>query len=259
MKGLLASEWLKLRSVPSTYYVFAAVAAAVVLAAAVAWNAASIWDGLTAEQRRHFTVAPLASLTSWIVSLCLAVLGVLAITAEYATGTIRATFIAAPRRRTVLAAKAAVIAALGLIAGMAVSFGTFFVSRVVIGGRPFGDQLLVLHDEIPMLLAMGPATAMFGLLGLGLGALTRSTAASLVLVVVLWHVLPIVAQALPPSWYDTVGSLVPSALAGQLAATGNRNSVYGSWLAPFEAGIVMAAYAFVPLVTAAALVERRSA
>jgi len=49
--------------------------------------------------------------------LVLGVLGVLAITTEFSSGMIRATFAAVPRRPMVLAAKAAVVAAVTLVAG----------------------------------------------------------------------------------------------------------------------------------------------
>jgi predicted anti-sigma-YlaC factor YlaD len=48
--------------------------------------------------------------------LLIGVVGVLAMTSEYTSGTIRATFAAAPRRLRVLAAKAAVVGAVALIA-----------------------------------------------------------------------------------------------------------------------------------------------
>jgi ABC-2 type transport system permease protein len=52
---------------------------------------------------------------------------------------------------------------------------------------------------------------------------------------------------------------VPGALAGQLAGTGNENSVFGALLAPWQAALVMLTYAVVPLVLGAAALTRRDA
>ena len=82
-------------------------------------------------------------------------LGVLAFSAEYSTGLIRVTFTAAPRRRTVLAAKAVVLAAATLAVGEVVAFATFglvqavlatFVFSFVILGARHGSSFLPRRD-----------------------------------------------------------------------------------------------------------------
>ncbi len=50
----------------------------------------------------------------------------LAFTAEHATGLIRTTLVAVPRRRAVLAAKAATAGAVALAAGEVLAFASFF-------------------------------------------------------------------------------------------------------------------------------------
>ena len=62
-------------------------------------------------------------------------LGVLAITTEFSSGMIRATFAAAPRRSLVLAAKAAVLGAVTLAAGEIAAFAAF-ARRPVRAARP---------------------------------------------------------------------------------------------------------------------------
>jgi ABC-2 type transport system permease protein len=60
-----------------------------------------------------------------IAQLAFGVLGVLAISSEHTTGLIRTTFAALPRRRAVLAAKAAVAGALTLAAGKLIAAAAF--------------------------------------------------------------------------------------------------------------------------------------
>src|SRR4029453_12180199 len=64
--------------------------------------------------------------------LAVGVLGVLTVTAEHTTGLIRTTYTATPHRRTVLAAKAAVVAGVTLIAGEAISFVSFLIDQAIL-------------------------------------------------------------------------------------------------------------------------------
>jgi len=114
MIGVLASEWLKLRSVRSTCWLIGVAAAGVLLAALLAWSGARLWDGLPPARRAQMAPMPVEQVVLPLVQLCLAVLGVLAITAEYATGMIRTSLVVVPRRLALLGAKAPVVAATGL-------------------------------------------------------------------------------------------------------------------------------------------------
>jgi ABC-2 type transport system permease protein len=68
--------------------------------------------------------------------LLLGILGVLAITTEFSSGMIRATFGAAPRRPLVLAAKAAVLGAVTLTAGEIFALAAFVATQAMLKARP---------------------------------------------------------------------------------------------------------------------------
>ncbi|MEU8803971.1 ABC transporter permease [Spirillospora sp. NPDC048819] len=259
MTDALAAEWYKLRSIRSTYWVLAATALFLVVVLLLALQMAHIWDGLPAERRAEFLLRPLQEIGGWVAGLCLAVLGVLSVTSEYRTGMIRTTFAALPRRRTVLAAKAAVVGTVALVAGEAMTIGSFLGTRLIIGDRPFPDQQASIAHDLPGFVISGTSVAMFALLGLSLGALLRSTAGALVSVVLLWHVVPMLVFHLPEPWNERIGSVMPSALPRQAAGLGADNSIYGDVLSPGAAAAVMAAYVFVPLGFAALALTRRDA
>lgn len=130
-RDLLASEWIKLRSVRSTYLVLlmsAAVAVAVGIFSAATVKASHLdWATFDPVQ------TSLAGLL--VVQLAFGVFGALAITSEHTTGMIRTTFAAVPRRRAVLAAKATVTAAAALVAGEAIAFAAFFAGQLVLSGK----------------------------------------------------------------------------------------------------------------------------
>jgi ABC-2 type transport system permease protein len=257
--GVLASEWLKLRSVRSTYWILAVVAAFVLLDVLLAWYSAGYWDGATPQARQHFALTPPAPVVGWIVQLLLAVLGVLAITSEYATGTIRASIAAVPRRRRLLAAKAAVVGAFALVTAQAALFAAFFVSHGIIGARPMRFWTAPVSAEVPVLLSWGLSATMFALVGLGLGAVLRSTAAAIVAVVVLWYVLPIVALHLPAPVGGWASALMLVNLAPQLSGAPELSAGHDTLLSPPAAFAAIAAYAMVALGGAAASIGRRDA
>lgn len=254
MIGVLSAEWLKMRSVRSTLYIIGVAASCVVFAAVWAWYVAHLWDTLPPE-RKIRQAAPGEHLAKTVVPFCMAVLGVLAITSEYATGLIRPSLIAAPRRIMMLAAKALVVATLAVTTGLAVMFGAFFVARLIMGDRPIEGYQSALSDEVPMLAAGGASVVLLALVGLGLGALLRSTAATLTAVVVLMFVLPAVAGFLPAPWDDRVSSVMLPTLPGELANYPEAAGV----LPPAGALAVMLTYLTVALRVGAIALIRRDA
>jgi hypothetical protein len=87
--------------------------------------------------------------------LLLGVLGVLAITGEFSSGMIRATFAAVPRRPLVLVAKAAVLEAVTLAAGEIVAFAAFgllcayAIAALADGARAPGGTFAAVDIQLP--------------------------------------------------------------------------------------------------------------
>ncbi len=138
---------------------------------------------LCAACARHLTPATRASLDPasyslsgfFLAQLAIGVLGVLVMTGEYATGSIRSTLAAAPQRLTVLAAKAAVFTAVAFTIGLASSFAALFLGQAIFAGKGLQAHLSGPGTLRPV---FGAALylAVFGLLALGIGALVRRTA-----------------------------------------------------------------------------------
>jgi hypothetical protein len=260
MIDVIAAEWLKIRTVRSTYGVLATLGAFVAGAGLLAWYAAHMWDTLGPDRRDTIAVSSLEGLVETVAQLCLAILGVLAITPEYTSGMIRATFTVAPSRRAVLAAKALVVATVSGGSALVALVATYLLRLTLVGDRPIrGIELVTGSRWVAVLPAMALSVTMFALLGLGLGAITRSAVASITALAILWYVVPLVVYHLPAPWNQRIGSIHPGALAGELAGIGNPNSVFGAELPPLAALAVMVGYAVIPLVIAAALMTRRDA
>jgi ABC-2 type transport system permease protein len=166
-------EWIKLRSLRSTWWALGVtVAGAIGVAVAVGVN--------TKDAAADLTNNALAGIALGL--LLTGVLGVLAMTGEYSSGTIRATLAAIPNRPLVLAAKAAVFGAVALAAGEAAAFIAFFA-----GGAALPDRMAAPTLGQPGVLravALGGAGyCLIGLLGLGLGAIIRHTPGAIAVLV----------------------------------------------------------------------------
>jgi len=161
-------EWIKLRSLRSTWWTLAVtVAGTVGIGVAVGLNSRDASVDLTNNALAG--VVPGLLLTG--------ALGVLSMTSEYSSGTIRGTLAAIPRRPLVLVAKAVVFGAVTLIVGEVASFIAFFADGATLRhgiAAPTLGQPGVLRAVV----VTGAGFCLIGLLGLGLGAIIRHSAAA---------------------------------------------------------------------------------
>ena len=167
-------EWIKLRSLRSTWWTLAiTVAGTIGIGIAVGINTRNASGDLTNN-----------ALAGVVPGLLLAgVLGILTMTSEYSSGMIRTTLAAIPRRPLVLAAKAAVFGAVTLAVGEAASFISFFAGGAALRHgitAPALSQPGVLRAVV----LSGAGFCPIGLLGLGLGAIIRHSAAATAVLVV---------------------------------------------------------------------------
>src|ERR1700730_11306459 len=128
---VIKSEWLKFRSLRSSWYTLAAAVLSMVLINTVL--------GLTIGER-WTTLKPDDHVASAVMrgyhlsQLLIGVLGALFVTGEYGTGMIRSTFAAVPRRLPVLGAKTAVLGVVALVTMVAASFAGFFGADALLSG-----------------------------------------------------------------------------------------------------------------------------
>jgi len=184
-------------------------------------------------------------------SVLFAVLGVLVITSEYSSGTIRATLAAIPGRPLVLAAKAAVWGVTALAAGELVTFAGFLAGAEFVHGgvpRPALSQPGVLRAVA----LSGAYLCLIGLIGLALGAIIRHGAAAITAVVGLVFVAPLAGLAA-----TSAGKFLPELIyANSLGAT---KPVQGFTLSPWAGLAIIAAYAVALLAVGGWLLTRRDA
>jgi len=142
LRGAIASEFTKIRSVRSTYWTLAAllVVSIGIGAAITGGTAANFSHNLPNKAGFDATQASLAAFFE-IGQLIIAVIAALAITSEYSTGMIRTSLTAQPRRGTVYAAKAIVLTSLTLIVSLITSFLAFFVGQALLSSSGVSASL----------------------------------------------------------------------------------------------------------------------
>jgi len=207
----LHAEWTKLRTLAGTGWLLLGVVALTVAVSAAADAAASCpAAGCQADPAK-------LSLTGIMVGQAIVVaLAVLAVSNEYSTGMIRVTLAAMPRRLTLLAAKAALVAGLVLAAAVVAVLACVLLGRLTLPGHGLtpahGYRALSLDDGPALRSACGSALylALVALLSLGVAAAVREAAVAIGFVLGLLYVFPIVASvASNPHWQRHLEQIGP--------------------------------------------------
>ena len=257
--GTLQSELTKIRSVRSTYWtLFVLVLAGIAWAVANCAGEAAHWPHMAAQDRAGFDPAQ-ASIVGLALlgQLIIVVLGALTITSEYSTGMIRTSLTVMPRRGTLYAAKAAVLAAVTLAVAVITSFAAFFTGQYLLRGTHVAASLGQ-PGVLRAVLASALYVAMSGLFAFGLGAIVRSTAGAVTLAFGLLFLLPQLAKALPSSWYAEVARWLPGGdVTNSITSTARQAPphVFSAW-GEFA---VFGAYTVILLLLGAVLFRTRDA
>jgi len=250
---VLRSEFCKLRSVPSTFWTLSAAVASNVVIAVLA--AIFIPSHLSAQDMASTDGVRLSLAGVHVSQVAFGVLGALVITSEYGTGMIRATLAAVPQRRLVLAAKTFVFAAAALVLGIASSVAAYYAFQVFLPN----DSLRSSIGDPGVLRAViggGLYLAVLGLLGLGLGAIIRSSAGAISTLFGLLFVPSILISILPHSWQTTVGPYLSMNAGEQIyIAVHHEPNSLGAWTG-FG---VFCLYAALALLIGIVLIDHRDA
>ena len=212
----LHAEWVKLRSLRSTWYTLACLLA-------VGLGITALATGRAGEQ---YTAAEQAlwdptqrSLTSYMVAqLVIGVLGILVVTSEYATGLLRTSLAVTPRRHRLLAAKVVVATAVAVVAGQALMFATFLLGQALLATQGVPHAELGGPGVLSAVVGGGLYLAAIALLAIGLGTILRATAGAITALVGVVFLVPALA-GLFPSWFQGLLDFWPTQGAAAVFAT----------------------------------------
>jgi ABC-2 type transport system permease protein len=254
---VLNSEWIKLRTLRSTFWsLFAAIAATVGLGMLFSWGFASRVSDHAHRIDNAATLAVTVPLRPYVIAqLAVGVLGVMVITGEYSTGMIRATLSAVPGRLPVLWAKAAVFGVVVLVLMEIVSFATFFGGQAILSSQHI-QATLSSPQALRIVTGVGLYLTVVGLLGTALGTIIRSTAGAIAALFGILLVLPVLGEVLNlTSWGKHITPYLPSNAGGDLLT----NSPEPGSLAPWTGFGYFVLYTVIAMAVAAYLLKRRDA
>ena len=244
------SEWIKWRSLRSTWAVLgAAVVGMLAVGVVVGYNTRHLTGNQDAND-----LATSASLQGFFLGqLLIGALGVLFVSSEFSTGMIRSTFAAVPKRLPVLWAKLAVFFVITAVVMTLVTIVTFLVSQAVISQSRPGFSLadpgvwqVVLGTSLYMVLG--------GVIGGMIAWMVRSTPGSLVGFFALIFVVPELFT-LFGSTGKHIAEFLPSQ-AGEAFAIAQPDAPS---LSPGAGVLVLCAWTVAAIIAASVTLRRRDA
>ena len=246
MTAQLRSELLKQRTTRTNLALLAWMVGLVVLV--VALHVLSFGVDDLSRDGNQMKILGLGTL---IGALFPALLGAMSITGEFRTGTIRPTFLVTPRRTRVVAAKVVASMLAGLGVGLVAAALTAGVETAGLAAR--GIHIELGSGDYAQLLAGGAfAAALFGAIGVGVGALVRNQVATVVgLCVWLLFLEPLLLGDVP-----SAGKYAPEASAGAIAGA-IQSQIADTLIAPALGVVLLAAYAGLAPLAGAVLIPRR--
>ena len=209
------SEWIKLRTLGSTWIGMGAVVLLLVGLGAIA-AAVSTGSVTTQEDGGGFgNRDPLSTVLTGadFAVLLVGVLGALAGAREYGSRMISATVAAVPRRWQVLVSKIIVLTGVVLPTALIGVLAAFGVGMGILSAGNGATVALTDDDVLRSVLGMAGYLTAIALMGLGLGVLLRSAASSIGVLIGGVLVLPALAGALLPASLDSVLQFLPSSAA----------------------------------------------
>jgi ABC-2 type transport system permease protein len=255
---LLRSEWTKIRSLRSTVWSLVMLLVVTLgFTALITALTVAQWDTLDPAARLEIAADPgrmVLGAGFQLGQLAVCVLGVLVVTGEYSSGTIRASLLAVPTRTPMLAAKAAVFAVLVFIVGELTAIPTFFLGAAILHSRApvaIGDP-----GVLRAVVGAGLYLAVLAVFAVAIGAVVRHTAGAITGIIGFVLVLAPLTQFLPGSVGRHIHAYLPSE-AGSLVASPRQGAT--DLLAPWQGFGVFCLETAVLVLAAGWLLRRRDA
>ena len=278
LRRAMAAEWTKLWSVRSTTWTLVATGVAVVGLCILSTATVNSSEIIGDPTRRSL-------IGIFLGQLIFGVLGVLVMSAEYGTGTIRATLSAVPRRPVVLSAKILVFGAVAVVVSEIFAFSAFAIGQAILSAKksaaaaivqpaqqfgvriPHNIQAALSHGSASLgqpgvlraVVGAGLYLAVLGLLALGLATIIRHTAGAISAFVGVVLVLPVIVQALPTSISNALARYLPANIGLVMFSTHGAPDRVGPAFSPWVGFALLALYTGVTLGIACWVLVRRDA
>jgi hypothetical protein len=255
----VSSEWVKFRSVRSTIYALVVtVALSVGISALICFAQRQQWSQEKLAEHLSFDATATSLSGFFFAEVAIGVIGVIIMTSEYSSGSIRVSLLATPVRLRVLTAKSLVLFVSTLVVGELCSFTSFFVGQSILAPVT-GSATLSTPGAMRAIVLGGISLALLALFALGIGTMIRHTAGSITVYVCCTFVAFLVVLALPSSWNVHVFRYLPQVLTSSMRSSHAGSVQFGTLFSPAAATVVLAGYAVAALVGGGIVLVRSDA
>jgi len=258
--GTLRSEFTKIGSVRSTYWtLLMLLAVSVGIGAAISAVTAADWSQPPPPGAPPNIYDPTQiSIVALLVlgQLVIVVLGALVLSGEYATGMIRTSLIAMPRRVVLYVAKAVAVAAVALVVSLVTAFIAFYLGQALLA-RSHHSATLAGPGVLRAVIGSALYLTLCGLFAFAAAAIIRNTAAAITAMIGLLFVLPVLVNVLPHGWGNDLVRWLPTSAAQAISATVGRQNPH--LFPPWGQFAVFAVYTAILLVAGGILFRKRDA
>ncbi len=253
---LLRSEWTKLRTVRSSWWTLGVtVLLGIGISALVTAETRAHWSSMGPGDKLSFDPVSTSLIGLFLCQFAIGTLGALVVSAEYSTGTIRATLSAAPRRPAVVVAKATVYGVVAFVVSEFVSFASFFLGQFLLSS-PARHATLSSPGALRAVFGGGLFVAVLGLVAFGIATIIRHTAGSIIAFVGILLVLPLIVQALPSSLSLNIRRFLPDRIGIDILSA---TKAFPNAFSPWAGMLILCLYAFVLISVGTVLMVRRDA
>ncbi|CAM3265698.1 ABC-2 family transporter protein [Arthrobacter ulcerisalmonis] len=187
--------------------------------------------------------------------LIIGALAVLFMSSEYATGMIRSTMSAVPRRTPAFLAKAIILAVISYVITTVAGVATFFIAQPVFRGLGI-DLDWSTEGVLYSVFTGGLYVAGVALIGLSLGTLLRNSAGAITVLVGIFFVLPIASSAatlIPGDFWKYVPQYIPSEAGGRFLSIGHIDA----FIDPWQGGLIFLGYVLLFFIPALLVLKKR--
>jgi ABC-2 type transport system permease protein len=259
---VLRSESIKLTSLRSMRLLLAAI---VILGAGVSMLFVLTLEsaGVPSVPSVAFTLDSITLGTLLFGQIIAGVMGVLAISSEYSSGTIQPTLIAVPRRTPTLLAKALVLFLAVAVTALVSVFGSWAITYPMYSS--FGIQIDVTAPGFALALLGGAIyVGLCAVFGLGVGTLLRSAVGGSMIVFCMTLLAPVLLSVLPTSeLVRTIRLYMLSHAGDSMVRLGDPSLGFANtadqYLSPAGGWLTALAWAAVALVAAVIVLRRKDA
>lgn len=242
VRTVLKSEWIKLSTVRANK---------AILGLTVAINGFAAWAVATSVKDEILTVSKVFVFPALLTAVLAAVAGILLFTTEAQHGTLATSLTAQPARWVVAVSKMTVTVGVGLVLGAA-GMATAAVGALV-GGLEVGNTATAAPTALYALLF----TSLAALIGLGIGMISRHSAAAISGLLVWWFVGENLIRAFAPA---SVSRFLPFDAGYRLLGVGSdfdTPEILAAALPRPSLALVFAVYAAAGVTAGTALLYRR--